>query len=103
MFVVLCNCPPSESRALASTLVEEGLAACVNVIPGVLSFYKWDGKLQQDQEDTLLIKSSSARVEELGDRIRALHSYDTVEVLVLPVDEARSDPRYVAWVRSMCD
>ncbi len=85
------------------TLVKEGLAACVNVLPGVRSFYVWNGEIQEDIEDTLLIKSSSGRVEALGDRIRELHSYDTVEVLALPVDEACSDPRYVAWVRSVCD
>jgi periplasmic divalent cation tolerance protein len=102
VFVVLCNCPPAESKTLALTLVEERLAACVNVIAGVKSFYMWDGALQEDEEDTLLIKSSAARVEALADRIRELHSYDTVEVLVLPVDTARSDPRYVEWVRAMC-
>ena len=99
MFVVLCNCSPQESRALARVLVEEGLAACVNVIPGVISYYVWEGKLQEDTEDTLLIKVAAARVEALGDRIRELHSYSTVEIVCLPVDVQRSDPEYVKWVR----
>ncbi|MBT3222379.1 MAG: divalent-cation tolerance protein CutA [Proteobacteria bacterium] len=99
MFVVLCNCPPQESNALARALVEEGLAACVNVIGGVTSFYVWDGELQKDTEDTLLIKVAATQIQALGDRIRQLHSYSTVEIVCLPVDVDRSDSDYVKWVR----
>jgi len=100
MRVVLCNCPPSEAETLARTLVVEGLAACVNVIEGVKSFYLWDGALQEDLEHTLLIKVSEDRMAALSDRIRDLHSYDTVEIVALGVDVELSDPAYVAWVRS---
>ena len=100
MNVVLCNCLSSESDALARALVSEGLAACVNILPAVRSVYLWEGELCEGSEDTLLIKTASHRVNELGDRIRSLHSYDTVEIVVLEVDVSRSDPRYVEWVRS---
>ncbi|MCB9674623.1 MAG: divalent-cation tolerance protein CutA [Alphaproteobacteria bacterium] len=100
MVVVLCNCTPAESHGLARTLVEERLAACVNVLPGVTSFYTWEGAVHEDAEHTLLIKTPDAKVAALSDRIRALHSYTTPEILVLDVDEARSDARYVAWVHS---
>jgi periplasmic divalent cation tolerance protein len=96
--IVLCNCAPAQAPALARALVEEGLAACVNVLPGVRSFYVWDGAVCDDQECTLLIKVPDANLAALSDRIRALHTYSTPEILVLPVDEARSDARYVAWV-----
>ena len=102
MFVVLCNCPPNESKALSRALVGESLAACVNVVPGVRSTYIWDGELQEDEEHTLLIKTTEKKVAALSDRIRALHSYETVEILSLPVDTANSDPAYVAWVEKMC-
>lgn len=99
MNVVLCNCPPSESGTIAAALVEERLAACVNIISAVRSVYRWEGAVCQAVEDTLLIKTSAGGVVPLSERIRALHSYDTVEILVLPVDTAQSDPCYVAWVR----
>ncbi len=98
MRVVLCNCPPERSNELARRLVEEGLAACVNVIPGVESFYVWEGKLEHDAEHTLLIKTADARLAALGERIRALHPYTTVEILALEVDREHSDPDYLAWV-----
>ena len=101
MYVVLCNCPPDQARPLAKTLVEERLAACVNVIPGVTSFYVWDGALVEEGEDTLLIKVSKENHERLCERVRALHPYDTVEILALPVDAAASDADYVQWVRSI--
>lgn len=101
MVVVLCNATPGEAPELARKLVEERLAACVNLVPSVRSFYIWKGEVFDDEETTLLIKVPSERLEALSDRIRALHSYDTPEIVVLPVDEENSDPRYVAWVRSV--
>ena len=101
MNVVLCNCPQGESASLSRALVEEGLAACVNLISGVRSIYSWKGEVCDETEDTLLIKTASERVEALSRRIRELHSYDTVEIVVLEVDVGRSDPDYVAWVRAL--
>jgi periplasmic divalent cation tolerance protein len=98
--VVLCNCPPDAAEGIARALVSEGLAACVNVIPGVRSLYLWDGTLQEDAESTLLIKVAAERVGELAARARELHPYELPEIVALDVDVASSDPRYVAWVRS---
>lgn len=100
MRVVLCNCPPDAADGIARALVVEGLAACVNVIPGVRSLYLWDGTLQEDAESTLLIKVPAERVGELAARTRELHPYELPEIVALEVDVAASDPRYVAWVRS---
>ena len=80
--------------------MEERVAACVNVLPGVTSHYRWEGKLQEDREDTLLIKTAAEKVEALSERIRALHGYDTPEIVVLGVDADASDARYVSWVRN---
>lgn len=101
MNLVLCNCDPAQADALARAVVEEGLAACVNALPGVVSTYVWDGAVQRETETTLVIKTVPERVDALSARLRALHSYDTPEILVLDVDAARSDPRYVAWVRAV--
>jgi periplasmic divalent cation tolerance protein len=101
MVVVLCNCSPDEATGLARALVERKLAACVNILPGVTSVYEWEGAICEDGESTLLVKTPDDRVAALSDAIRELHSYDTPEILVLDVDEARSDPRYVAWVHDV--
>jgi periplasmic divalent cation tolerance protein len=98
--VVLCNCSPPESATLAKALVLEGVAACVNVIPGVTSFYLWNGALQEDVEDTLLIKVAEIGLAALSKRLQALHSYDVPEIVVLRVDNEKSHTAYVEWVRS---
>ena len=101
MVVMLCSCPPGEALGLARALVSEKLVACVNIIPGVTSVYRWEGALQEDAESTLLIKTSGPRVHAASVRLRELHSYHTPEIVVLPVDLERSDPRYLAWVEAM--
>lgn len=98
MNVVLSNVPPDRADDIARTLVEERLAACVNLLP-VRSVYRWKGELQQDAEVTLLIKVAHARVPELTQRLRALHPYELPEIVVLDVDAARSLREYVDWVR----
>ena len=99
MRVVLCNCPPSEADHLASTVVEEGLAACVNIVPGVLSVYRWKGEIHRDQESTLIIKVAASNIANLKQRLVEIHSYETVEFLSLPVNVDESDSDYVGWVR----
>jgi periplasmic divalent cation tolerance protein len=98
MYVVLCNCPPADAERIARVLVEERLAACVNLTP-VKSVYPWDGKLCVEEEVTLVIKVSSDGAEALRLRLRALHPYDVPEILALPVDVQHSHPQYVEWVR----
>ena len=100
MFVVLCNCPPGEAHTLARTLVLERLVACINVIPAVTSYFVWNHRLEESEESTLIIKVPAPNLDRLRERIHALHSYDIVEILVLPVDADRSDADYVEWVRS---
>ena len=99
MRVVLCNCPPEHAADIAKAVVTERLAACVNLIE-VRSVYLWDGKLQDDAEVTLVLKTAAETVVALRDRLLALHPYDVPEVVVLTVDAAASAPAYVAWVHS---
>ncbi|MCP5118160.1 MAG: divalent-cation tolerance protein CutA, partial [bacterium] len=69
---------------LARTLVAEKLAACVNVVPGVRSFYRWEGAVQEDSELLLVAKTRAGRGEALAARVKELHPYDLPEVLELP-------------------
>ncbi len=100
MVIVLCTVPPVEADRIASALVTEGLAACVNAFPGVTSTYRWEGALCREPETALWIKVTAERVGPLTERLRALHPYALPEIVVLPVDVGASDPRYVAWVRA---
>ena len=95
---VLVTAPSTEAEGLARALVEEGLAACVNLIPGIRSFYRWEGQVQDDSEVLLVIKTGSERCDALAERVRELHSYDLPEVLALPV--AGGSRRYLDWVRA---
>lgn len=96
---VLTTAPNTEVGALiARALVEERLAACVNVIPGVRSIYCWKDEVQDDPEVVLIIKTRADRCEALAARIKDLHPYDVPEVLVLPAVGGSAD--YLAWIET---
>jgi periplasmic divalent cation tolerance protein len=95
--VVLSTCADRASaESLARALVEERLAACVNLVPGVRSIYRWEGAVEEADEVLLVIKTRAAAVDALTRRIEALHAYEVPEVLVLGV-EAGAAP-YLAWL-----
>lgn len=98
--LVLCNCPESAAESIAQRLVEERLAACVNIIPKVTSFYRWQGKLCKDSEQTLLIKTMADRLPALTHRIRELHPYSLPEVISLTLQTDEGEPRYLAWLEA---
>lgn len=91
---------PSEAVALdlARTVVDEGLAACVNVVPGLRSIYRWKGAVEEAHEVLLLLKTRLDRVDTLRDRVVALHPYDVPEFIVLPVEGGLD--AYLSWIRS---
>lgn len=93
--VVLSNCSPEESQTLARALIEERLAACVNILPGVTSCYVWEGELCLDEEHTLLIKTTDERYPELKARLEDLHSYDVPEIIALETDDVLDS--YARW------
>ncbi|MGC3997381.1 MAG: divalent-cation tolerance protein CutA [Anaeromyxobacter sp.] len=95
--VVLVTAPDRErALGLARALVEERLAACGNVLPGLTSVYRWEGRVQEDAEALLLLKTTLARLPALEERVRALHPYQVPEVLALPV--AGGSAAYLAWL-----
>ena len=85
-----------EARRLGRTLVEEGLAGCVNVVGGVRSIYRWQGAVEEADEHLLVIKARAADLPAVAERVRALHSYDVPEVLALPVAGGSED--YLEWL-----
>lgn len=100
VIVVLVTAPSAEvAAALARTLVEEGLAACGNVVPGLRSIYRWEGRIHDEPEALLVLKTRGERFEALSRRIVELHPYDVPEVLRLGV-EAGHEP-YLAWIRDV--
>jgi len=95
--VVFCSFPDRESaEKLATHLVEEGLAACANLVSGVTSIYRWQGRLHREPECLLIIKTTSARFEALRDRVRSLHPYQVPEIIGLPVSHGDAD--YLQWL-----
>jgi periplasmic divalent cation tolerance protein len=95
--LVYCTCPDRiVAGKLAAALVERGLAACVNILPGVESVYRWQGKIERDDEILLLIKSDTAHFSALEDTISNLHPYEVPEILAVPV-EAGHQP-YLEWI-----
>ena len=97
--VVLTTAPDAEAGAvIARALVEERLAACVNVIPGVRSIYRWEDEVQDDPEVVLIIKTQAGRCEALAARIEDLHPYDVPEVLVLPA--VGGSAPYLRWIET---
>ena len=97
--VALTTCPDEASaQAVATALVQERLATCVNRISGVRSTYFWDARLQDEAEILLIIKTTAGRLDELRRRLGALHPYELPEWIVVPVLEA--SPEYLEWVRA---
>ncbi|HYW03255.1 MAG TPA: divalent-cation tolerance protein CutA [Gammaproteobacteria bacterium] len=95
--VVLCNCPDrGVARRLARAVVQQRLAACVNVVPGVESFYRWEGEVQQATEHTLLIKTTRDAWPDLEAALRAGHPDDVPEIIALPVENGLKE--YLEWI-----
>ena len=98
LILVLTTAPEDEAETLARTLVEEHLAACVNVQAPMTSVYWWKGKIERDAESQVVIKTTRARLEALAARLAELHSYELPELLVVPVMWGTEG--YLAWVKS---
>jgi periplasmic divalent cation tolerance protein len=97
--VVFITAPNVESaETLAQTLVGERLAACVNVVPEIRSFYRWEGEVQNDPEVLLIVKTRADRCTALAARVKELHPYDLPEVLELSA--ASGSRTYLDWVRT---
>jgi len=98
--VVLVTCgSEEEALKIARSLVEERLAACVNLVSPVRSIYRWEGKVWDEKEWLLIIKTQKQRFEEVEKKVKALHSYSVPEIIGLPIIEGASS--YLEWLTEM--
>jgi periplasmic divalent cation tolerance protein len=95
--LILTNLPDvGQAQRIARSLVSEQLAACVNILPGVQSVYRWQGMVEEAGEVTLLIKTTQARYAELEAALKVLHPYEVPEIIAMPV--VAGWPAYLDWV-----
>jgi periplasmic divalent cation tolerance protein len=85
-----------EAETAGKALVERKLAACVNILPGMTSIYRWDGAIEQANEVVMLIKTRAGMAEDVCGAVRATHSYQTPAILVLPIESV--DQTYLGWL-----
>lgn len=89
---------PETAERAARVAVEEGLAACANILGSGVSIYRWEGRLERAAETVMILKTTRSNAPALRDRIDALHPYDTPAILSLPVDSTASSRPFVEWV-----
>jgi len=94
--VVLVTCPADQAERIATVLVETRLAACVNILPGVVSVYEWKEKLCKDAETMLVIKSSLGVYGALEAKILEVHPYEVPEIILLPISTGSKS--YLDWI-----
>ncbi len=98
--VILCAAPEAQARGMADRLLEERLAACVQLLGPVTSRYRWRGEVEEAREVLLLIKTAGRVASRARARLRELHPYEVPEILELHADSGL--PEYLAWVTASC-
>ena len=97
--LVLSTCPGSiTAKQIAQDLVANDVAACVNIVPGLTSYFKWSHKLESDVEFLLLIKTTSAQLPAIKKRIKSLHPYELPEVIAISIEGGLEE--YLRWVET---
>lgn len=94
--IVTVSCPQDSAEALAESLVEQRVAACVNVLKGVRSIYGWEGQVQREDEALLLIKTAESRFDALKTAVLAAHPYELPEIVGVKLTSAHAP--YLAWL-----
>jgi periplasmic divalent cation tolerance protein len=85
-----------EAETTGRALVERRLCACVNILPGMVSFYRWQGKVDRGDEVVMIIKTRASLAEAVRAAVKQMHSYTTPAILVIPIEQV--DPDYHAWI-----
>ncbi len=95
--IILCTCPDIEcAKSIAHHLVKEKHAACVNIIPNVISVYRWQDEIESDNEVQLIIKTQTNKFNAVADEIKRLHRYDTPEIIAMNIQQG--DNHYLNWI-----
>jgi periplasmic divalent cation tolerance protein len=98
--IIFCTtASEQEAATISKTVVEEGLAACANIIPQIRSIYRWKGEIWDERETLIMIKSREALFEKIRSRIKELHSYEVPEITAVPVD--KGDTAYLQWIEAV--
>jgi len=100
MRLVVSTTPIDKASTIAKTLVEEQLAACVNIVPKVQSIYMWEDKLCDDEEAMLFLKTTKQKVADLETRLKQLHPYDVPEIISLKIKKDEGNQDYLSWVKN---
>lgn len=95
--VFITSSSEEEASRIAGSLVGERLAACVNIIKNIRSIYAWQGKVCDDAEVLMIVKTQRCLFNKLKDRVKELHSYDVPEIIALPIIDGSED--YLKWIR----
>jgi periplasmic divalent cation tolerance protein len=88
-----------QAKDIAHALVEEEIVACVNILQGMLSIFRWKGKIEEGAECLLIIKTRLQRLPDVIGRVKALHSYDVPEIIALPIIDG--NPAYLQWIEEV--
>jgi periplasmic divalent cation tolerance protein len=94
--VVFITTPLSEGEKLANFIVENKLGACVNVVPEVTSVYWWQGNIEKDKENFLVVKTTYQKFPELVEKVKEVHPYSVPEIIALPIIDGNKD--YLNWI-----
>ena len=94
--VVFISMSRDEAKKFGRTIVEERLAACVNIVPQIDSYFWWNGEVQSDQESLMILKTTEAKIDKLIKFVKENHPYDIPEIITLPVAEGLPD--YINWI-----
>lgn len=88
-----------EAASIGRRVVERGLAACANILPGIRSIFRWQGQVSEEREVLLIIKTRLALFSDLAGTVKALHSYEVPEIIALPIKQGWPD--YLQWIRDV--
>ncbi len=99
LFVYITCGSQEEAQKIGASLVQDRLAACANIIPGMTSIYQWKGRIEQDQEIVLIAKTTRSQLEALTQHVTQLHSYEVPCVVALPIQGG--NPDYLQWIKTV--
>ncbi|MEM7467698.1 MAG: divalent-cation tolerance protein CutA [Pseudomonadota bacterium] len=95
--LIFCTCPNEDAaRKVATAVVERRLAACVNIIPGVRSIYRWEGAIADDQEHLLLMKTNESQIDPLVEFVEQIHPYELPEIIAVNIEHGLG--KYLTWI-----
>ena len=95
--VIYCSVPNEfTANLIATTLIDEKLAACINVLPKMTSIYRWENSIQTDEELLMIIKTHTSKFEIIKDKIKELHEYSLPEIIALPIIKGSNE--YLSWI-----